>query len=247
MIVALVIYAFWHFGVSVGLIVVLEAVFVIAMGIQLAPKAASPFWVKMVYRSLVRRVANYANDNDQLRSNAAFSLVKMIEARYADKLSEEGRGPNVRTHRSPAVADDKIVSDFAAFMAKGGKVDCFYDVNLLPHPKEAILAAIEREIVREPLEERVKWLRTGMYLLWNFQEGVGPAPLPLTGIDFAQLPRDGAPAERLRELDRIYGSPNLRQDEERAKGFKTIAEREAKQIEERIAAAVRMRNARPLS
>jgi|ERR1700674_1110409 len=88
LIVALVIYAFWNFGVSIGFIVVLESLVVIGIGIQLAPKATSPFWVKMIYRSLARRVADYARDNDQLRSDAALSLVKMIEAQYADKLLE---------------------------------------------------------------------------------------------------------------------------------------------------------------
>lgn len=145
-------------------------------------------------------------------------------------------------------SDAKIVSDYSAFMAKTAtKVDCFYDVNVLPHPKEAIIAAIEREIVRSPLEEHVEWLRTGVVFLWNFQEGVGTAPLPSTGVDVAQLPRGAAPAD-LRELDseleRSFANPNLERDVERAKRFRAIAEIETKQIEERIAAAVRMRKDR---
>jgi hypothetical protein len=38
---------------------------------------------------------------------------------------------------TPAVTDDKIISDYAAFMEKTAtKVDWFYDVKVLPHPKE---------------------------------------------------------------------------------------------------------------
>lgn len=146
--------------------------------------------------------------------------------------------------RALAVADNKIVSDYAAFVTKSaGRPDCFYDVNVLPHPKEAIIAAIEREIVRSPLEEHVEWLRTGAGFLWNFLEGIGPDPLPLLGVNDAQLERTTPddPA-RLRELAKIISNnPNS----ERAQRFRAIAEREAKQIEERIAAAIRMRSALP--
>jgi hypothetical protein len=144
-----------------------------------------------------------------------------------------------------ARADSKIVDDFAAFLGETTtRVDCFYDVNVLPHPKEAIIAAIEREIVRSPLEGYVDSLRTSAAWLWNFLEGIGPAPLPLSGVDLSQLPRGITPADhskRAAELERIFASPNRRRDEGRAKHFGAIADREAKQIEERIAAAVRLR------
>jgi TPR repeat protein len=142
------------------------------------------------------------------------------------------------------MSDDGIVSDYADFMAKATtKPGYFYDVNVLPHPKEMILAAIEREILRESLEVRVEWLKTGSVFLWNYQEGVGPAPLPITGVDLSQIPSRTTPAD-LSELKRILASPNLKRDEGRAKAFEAIAQREAKQIEERITAAVRLRNAR---
>jgi hypothetical protein len=41
--------------------------------------------------------------------------------------------------------------------------DCFYDVEALPHPKEMIVAAIEREIVRTPLEAHVDLERAAQY------------------------------------------------------------------------------------
>jgi len=111
------------------------------------------------------------------------------------------------------MSDAKIISDYAAFMTKSTtQVDCLFDVNLLPHSKEAIVTAIEREIVRSPLESYVEWLQTGAASLWNFLEGVGTIPLPLKGID-----------------------------QRKAESFKAVAEREHKRIGERIAAAAYIR------
>jgi hypothetical protein len=143
-----------------------------------------------------------------------------------------------------AVIDGKIVSDYAAFMEKTTvKADCFYDVNVLPHPKDAIIAAIEREIIQEPVDARVDWLKTGVLFLWNYQEGVGAVPLPLTGMDLSRIPRGTTPAE-LAEVRRIVSDPNVERDRKRAEGFRSIADAESKQIEERITAAVRLRNPR---
>ena len=138
-------------------------------------------------------------------------------------------------------ADEKIISDFAAFlMTTTTRADCFYDVNVLPYPKEAIIAAIEREIVRSPLEAQVDCLQTGAIFLWNFLEGVGAAPLPLTGSDLSQL-RGATPAD-LSELRQVITSPEYSRDVERAETFNAIADKENKQIEERIAAAVHARS-----
>ena len=104
-----------------------------------------------------------------------------------------------------AVIDDKIVSDCAGFMEKTtGKADCFYDVNVLPHPKDAIIAAIEREIIfQEPVDARIDWLKTGVLFLWNFQEGVGPAPLPLAGTNLLRILLRGTTPAELAERRRI--------------------------------------------
>jgi hypothetical protein len=48
----------------------------------------------------------------------------------------------------------------------------FYDASELPQPKEAIIAAIEREIVRSPLEKQVELLQTAGAFMWNFLEGI---------------------------------------------------------------------------
>jgi hypothetical protein len=93
----------------------------------------------------------------------------------------------VETH---ANSDDEIISDLGALMAMGEtRLDVFYDVSMLPHPKGAILVAIERQILCERSNDRVKWLQVGATLLASFQEGVGPRPLPFMGVDLAELRR----------------------------------------------------------
>ncbi len=126
--------------------------------------------------------------------------------------------------------------------------DWFYDESVLPHPKEKIIAAIEREIIRAPNDDRVNWLRVGGEFLWNFQKGIGPDPFPLTGFDVEQLPRgadlarrDPAAHEKLR---RIFADPKMKRAEARAARFKAIAQQESQEIETRLKAAVRARNAR---
>jgi hypothetical protein len=77
-------------------------------------------------------------------------------------------------------SDSKIIFDYAAFCEKNEiRPDCFYDASLLPYPKEAIITAIERQLVRSPPAALVDWLRSGPMFIWNFLEGVGPDPCRL--------------------------------------------------------------------
>jgi hypothetical protein len=93
-----------------------------------------------------------------------------------------------------AVSDAKIVADYASFIEKTKiPIDCFYDTNVLPHPKQAIIAAIERQIVQEPSDARLEWLRAASTFLWNFLDGVDAAPVPLRAVDLDRLLRDAAP------------------------------------------------------
>jgi hypothetical protein len=141
-----------------------------------------------------------------------------------------------------ATRDRKIVSEYAAFTAENKTpFDAFYDVSVLPHSKEAIVAAIEGEILRERADDRVRWLETGSLFLWNYLPGVGSTPLSLIGEKVGPAPRGKVTPEIANELaERIVNSPNAM----RAAQFKAIADREAKLIDERIAAAVRLRKAR---
>jgi hypothetical protein len=147
------------------------------------------------------------NNTDAALSEAVIAREReeLEKAIYAVELDAAGTGPE------GAETDAKIVLDYAAFMAETEiRVDCFYDAKVLPHPKEAIITALERQIVQSPVEEHVEWLRSGASLLSNFLEGIGPDPLPFKDLDTS---------------------------------FTTNAEMESKEIEERIAAAVRNRSA----
>jgi hypothetical protein len=148
------------------------------------------------------------------------------------------------TDDKQANSDRKIVSDYATFLEETEtRQDCFYDASALPHPKETIIAAIEREIVRSPREEYVDWLRSGGVFMWNFLEGVGSYPLPFPGVDTSQPPRGSASADPLVELRQMIASPEFQRDVERSASFLTVAEDENNEVETRIAAAIGIRRA----
>jgi hypothetical protein len=87
-------------------------------------------------------------------------------ARYRSRL---------RRAEQQATQDKKVISDFAAHTARDDlKIDGFYDVAELPHPKEIILRAFEREIMREPLDARVENLKIGARFLLCVQKNVDP-------------------------------------------------------------------------
>ncbi len=124
-------------------------------------------------------------------------------------------------------------------MAKGHtKPDAFYDVSVLPHPKENILLAIEREILREPSDARVEWLAVGATFLPSFQEGIGLKPLSWLGVDLAELQHS---TSDLKEQAKILAQ---NPDRERAERFLTVMKIESDQIQARIDAALRLRKAR---
>ena len=56
--------------------------------------------------------------------------------------------------------DFEIVSAYATFCEHSTTPDCFYDASVLPYPKHAIVAALERQIVLEPTDIRAEWLQT---------------------------------------------------------------------------------------
>jgi hypothetical protein len=131
--------------------------------------------------------------------------------------------------------DEKIVGCFADLMASGEtKSDAYYDVSVLPYSKEAILQAIEREIVRESLDARVEWLKVGAVFLTSFQEGIGPKPLYFLGSDLAKL----------RDLPLQQRANVISENGERVRRFSELARAEDDRISARIDSAVRSRNAR---
>jgi hypothetical protein len=145
----------------------------------------------------------------------------------------------VRLHDEAAKADHdmKVISDFSALMARDDLKAWFLDVAVLPHPKEEILRAIEREIIREPLAARVEWLKQGAFFLSTFQENVRSQSSLLTGA-VARASRDTSPEKILAEASKIRAGAEV--DSELWQRCLT----ESDQISSRIAAAVRLREAR---
>ena len=141
--------------------------------------------------------------------------------------------------KKQAKSDRKIVSDYAGFMVKAStRLNCFYDASELPHPREAIIAAIEREIVRSPREEQIELLETAGAFMWNFLKGIGPDPRPLEG--YSHLPRGDTSADR-DDLRRMVSSVEYVRDVEMTARLMDTAKKEDKKVEERIAAAIRTR------
>ena len=148
------------------------------------------------------------------------------------------------TDDKQAKSDRKILSDYATFLEETPtRQDCFHDVRVLPHPKEAIISAIEREIIRSSSKEHVDWLRRGGAFIWNFLEGIGPYPLPFPGVDTSQPSRGCALAEPLDELRRIVAGPQFQRDVERSASFLIIAEEKNNEVETRMAEAIGIRRA----
>jgi TPR repeat protein len=138
-----------------------------------------------------------------------------------------------------ADSDDTIVADLAALMANGElKADAFYDVSVLPHPKEEILMALEREILREPSDARVEWLEVAATFLLSFQEGIGQKPLFWLGVDITELRQT---TKNLKEQARSLANNN---DRKRAEQFLAIMKTESDQIRNRMGASVRLRSER---
>jgi hypothetical protein len=115
---------------------------------------------------------------------------------------------------------------------------------VLPHPKEAIIAAIERQILWAPNQKLIDLLITASIFLWNFLHGVGSEPLPFLGEELGPTHRGEMTPEVVDELRRkahlIVNSPNAK----RAEQFRAVADREARLIDGRIATAVRLRETR---
>jgi hypothetical protein len=60
-------YSFWSQGIGTGFTVLAEFVAVtLVAGVTIIPKSDSPYFVKAVYGSMVRRVADYAKEGDKI-------------------------------------------------------------------------------------------------------------------------------------------------------------------------------------
>jgi hypothetical protein len=169
--------------------------------------------------------------------------VRGLMDEYAKAAAGSAERKDIRSNPGPQTSfrksDDKIVADFTDFIAKRNpKPDVFYDVSVLPDPKEDILLAIEREILRETSDARVEWLAVAASFLPSFQQGIGAKPLPWLGVDLADLKRS---APDLKEQAKIVAQ---NPDRERAEQFVEVMTIEGDQVQARTDAALRLREAR---
>lgn len=138
-----------------------------------------------------------------------------------------------------AASDGEIVSDYADMLAKGDKpMGVFFDEALLPHPKETILSAIEREIVREADLPRVELLKSCAVFLADFRQGVGRKSIPYGGFDIKAI--NAATSDPTEQIRMVANSPDI----EKAKKLGEDSQKEMVQIMRRVDAACRLREAR---
>jgi hypothetical protein len=212
-------------------------------GVEVAPPAWSLLqhdYYSLIARGISGLGSNTPDARQTLYERARAAQLKSFDPALTPAAIERERSVLDQAIRTveQVESDSKTVFDYATFCEQTTiRPDCFYDANVLPYPKEAILSAIERQIVRSPPDALVDWLSSGALFMWNFLEGVGPDPLPFKGLDISQTPADH---EALR---RIWTSPEYQRDVERSSQFMAIAEREKNEVEERIASALRIRTA----
>jgi hypothetical protein len=192
------------------------------------------------YHSLIARaVAGLGGGTPDIRKDlyerARASQAKNIDpAHFPPAITREREALELAIHAVEAEAaasdaeraqnDAKIVFAFSDFCEKTAtRPDCFYDETVLPHPKEAIISAIEREIVRAPFQAHVEWLQSARLFLWNFLTGVGDEPVPFKGT--SQV-------------------PECQRDLERSSHLMAIAEEQDEKVGKRIDNALRIRSVR---
>lgn len=199
------------------------------------------------YPVIAHAVASFGGGTPDIRQDlyerARASQTKNIDlARFPPAITREREAleQSIRAVEAEAALSDferaendaKIVFAFSDFCEKTtSRPDCFYDESVLPHPKEAIISAIEREIVRSPLKEHVEWLQSARLFLWNFLTGVGDKPVPFKGT--SQLPRGNNLADR-EALRRIAASPEYQRDLERSSHLMAIGEDKTRKLKNEL-------------
>jgi hypothetical protein len=214
-------------------------------GVEIPPPAWSLLqhdYYSLIARSISGLSSNTADSRQTLYDRARAAQLKSFDPALTPAAIERERSVLDQAIRTveQVESDSKIVFDYATFCEQIEiRSDCFYDANILPYSKEAILSAIERQIVRSPPETLVDWLCSGALFMWNFLDGVGPDPLPFKGLDISQ---GDMPADH-EALRRIWASPEYQRDVERSSRFGAIAEMGKIEIEKRITTALRIRTA----
>ena len=157
-------------------------------GVEIPP----PAWARLQqdYYSLIARAVAGLDSNTPDSRQALFERARAAQLNSFDPALSPAAIERERDVLDQAIrtleqveSDSKIVFDYAAFCEENAtRQDCFYDASLLPYPKEAIITAIERQIVRSPSEAHLDgceavilyledWLRSGAFFMWKFPGG----------------------------------------------------------------------------
>ena len=196
--------------------------YLLGKGVEIPPPAWAPLqhdYYSLIVRAVAGLGSNTPETRQALYEHARAAQLNSFDPALSPAAIERERDVLEQASRTveQVESDSKIIFDYAAFCEENAtRQDCFYDASLLPYPKEAIITAIERQIVRSPPEAFVDWLRSGAMFMWNFLEGVGSDPLPFKDLDISR------------------GNTSH---------FIATAEREKKEVEKRIATALRIRRA----
>jgi hypothetical protein len=87
LIVALLLSALFVFGWSkFGVVAGTFLVMCIVSGASFIPKPDSPYYVRVIYRSMVNRYADYEKQGDRVRSDAMKKLIDRVEQTFGEKL-----------------------------------------------------------------------------------------------------------------------------------------------------------------
>ena len=179
----------------------------------------------------------------------ALSKTEIVRERAAlEQAIQKVEVETVTAEDEQAKSDSNIVFGFSNFCEETTiRPDRFYDASMLPYPREAIISAMERDIVRSPSQAHVDWLRGGSMFLMNFLEGVGPDPIPFKSgpvrDSVSRALKGNIPVDR-DELWRILANSEYKRDGERSSRFWAIADRENTKVEKRVASALRSRSKR---
>jgi hypothetical protein len=86
--VALTVFAFWLGGPSFAGVIAFALIAFVFFSGYVIPKPNSGHWVRLVYRSMVNRTADYAKAGDTTRADAASTLTRRIAEHFQGALKQ---------------------------------------------------------------------------------------------------------------------------------------------------------------
>ena len=110
------------------------------------------------------------------------------EALVAQGLSKEEAGQKwAAEYTNTEPSYDQIIRDYASFLERNPVTTEVRDVNILPHEKSEILAAIYQGISNTKDKNTVEALKLTALTLAHYQVGVGDQELTQLGLDLSNI------------------------------------------------------------